>query len=128
MPHIARILICLPQSIREAPSNATFRMASFSCFNGSISQKPCNHLGKACVEKNVPPNKNCGSVNIFANGGMELSFLATLLMIKPNPINTMRPRKLSTIISRKVASPFISCLLYTSDAADEEDSVDLGGR
>src|SRR5674536_374826 len=23
---------------------------------------------------------------------------------------------------------FISCLLYTSDAADEEDSVDLGGR
>src|SRR5665648_1120557 len=24
--------------------------------------------------------------------------------------------------------PFMSCLLYTSDAADEEDSVDLGGR
>ena len=24
--------------------------------------------------------------------------------------------------------PFIFCLLYTSDAADEEDSVDLGGR
>ena len=24
--------------------------------------------------------------------------------------------------------PFIVCLLYTSDAADEEDSVDLGGR
>ena len=24
--------------------------------------------------------------------------------------------------------PFIYCLLYTSDAADEEDSVDLGGR
>ena len=23
---------------------------------------------------------------------------------------------------------FISCLLYTSDAADEEDSVDIGGR
>ena len=23
---------------------------------------------------------------------------------------------------------FIHCLLYTSDAADEEDSVDLGGR
>src|SRR5664279_4451030 len=23
---------------------------------------------------------------------------------------------------------YISCLLYTSDAADEEDSVDLGGR
>ena len=24
--------------------------------------------------------------------------------------------------------PYKSCLLYTSDAADEEDSVDLGGR
>ena len=23
---------------------------------------------------------------------------------------------------------FTNCLLYTSDAADEEDSVDLGGR
>ena len=25
-------------------------------------------------------------------------------------------------------SSFLTCLLYTSDAADEEDSVDLGGR
>eukprot|EP00658_Telonema_sp_P-2_P023376 TRINITY_DN19363_c0_g1_i1.p2 TRINITY_DN19363_c0_g1~~TRINITY_DN19363_c0_g1_i1.p2 ORF type:complete len:122 (-),score=20.21 TRINITY_DN19363_c0_g1_i1:29-394(-) len=24
--------------------------------------------------------------------------------------------------------PYLGCLLYTSDAADEEDSVDLGGR
>src|SRR5665648_1238522 len=27
-----------------------------------------------------------------------------------------------------VTVPFAACLLYTSDAADEEDSVDLGGR
>eukprot|EP00658_Telonema_sp_P-2_P063874 TRINITY_DN5269_c0_g1_i1.p2 TRINITY_DN5269_c0_g1~~TRINITY_DN5269_c0_g1_i1.p2 ORF type:complete len:102 (-),score=24.70 TRINITY_DN5269_c0_g1_i1:35-340(-) len=26
------------------------------------------------------------------------------------------------------AQPLVGCLLYTSDAADEEDSVDLGGR
>ena len=26
------------------------------------------------------------------------------------------------------SNPCIGCLLYTSDAADEEDSVDLGGR
>ena len=25
-------------------------------------------------------------------------------------------------------TPPLTCLLYTSDAADEEDSVDLGGR
>eukprot|EP00658_Telonema_sp_P-2_P005265 TRINITY_DN11971_c0_g1_i1.p1 TRINITY_DN11971_c0_g1~~TRINITY_DN11971_c0_g1_i1.p1 ORF type:complete len:178 (+),score=44.28 TRINITY_DN11971_c0_g1_i1:33-536(+) len=28
----------------------------------------------------------------------------------------------------KITSVFQTCLLYTSDAADEEDSVDLGGR
>src|SRR5664280_3701918 len=31
-------------------------------------------------------------------------------------------------LSRLKSSYFIECLLYTSDAADEEDSVDLGGR
>src|SRR5665648_1112279 len=30
-------------------------------------------------------------------------------------------------VDRKVMT-YIPCLLYTSDAADEEDSVDLGGR
>eukprot|EP00658_Telonema_sp_P-2_P077277 TRINITY_DN694_c0_g1_i4.p1 TRINITY_DN694_c0_g1~~TRINITY_DN694_c0_g1_i4.p1 ORF type:complete len:140 (-),score=35.61 TRINITY_DN694_c0_g1_i4:56-475(-) len=30
--------------------------------------------------------------------------------------------------SHNVAPSFQGCLLYTSDAADEEDSVDLGGR
>eukprot|EP00658_Telonema_sp_P-2_P075511 TRINITY_DN65097_c0_g1_i1.p2 TRINITY_DN65097_c0_g1~~TRINITY_DN65097_c0_g1_i1.p2 ORF type:complete len:107 (-),score=41.40 TRINITY_DN65097_c0_g1_i1:88-408(-) len=35
----------------------------------------------------------------------------------------------SDILSHLPASvQFIHCLLYTSDAADEEDSVDLGGR
>eukprot|EP00658_Telonema_sp_P-2_P047792 TRINITY_DN36384_c0_g1_i2.p1 TRINITY_DN36384_c0_g1~~TRINITY_DN36384_c0_g1_i2.p1 ORF type:complete len:342 (-),score=38.25 TRINITY_DN36384_c0_g1_i2:33-1058(-) len=29
---------------------------------------------------------------------------------------------------RRAAQRFVHCLLYTSDAADEEDSVDLGGR
>src|SRR5664279_6536973 len=35
----------------------------------------------------------------------------------------------SKALSLRVRSPWCcSCLLYTSDAADEEDSVDLGGR
>src|SRR5664280_3720604 len=29
---------------------------------------------------------------------------------------------------RVVVEQYLACLLYTSDAADEEDSVDLGGR
>ena len=32
------------------------------------------------------------------------------------------------IIKDIIKRPFITCLLYTSDAADEEDSVDIGGR
>ena len=36
---------------------------------------------------------------------------------------------LSTPSNLKLEEPIdIACLLYTSDAADEEDSVDLGGR
>ena len=32
-------------------------------------------------------------------------------------------------IYKKIGATVVSaCLLYTSDAADEEDSVDLGGR
>ena len=39
--------------------------------------------------------------------------------------------KLATVSDEKrivVGPVLIPCLLYTSDAADEEDSVDLGGR
>ena len=39
--------------------------------------------------------------------------------------------RLSSVVSvEKISgkSGFWACLLYTSDAADEEDSVDLGGR
>eukprot|EP00658_Telonema_sp_P-2_P081632 TRINITY_DN8428_c0_g1_i1.p1 TRINITY_DN8428_c0_g1~~TRINITY_DN8428_c0_g1_i1.p1 ORF type:complete len:421 (+),score=80.09 TRINITY_DN8428_c0_g1_i1:150-1265(+) len=35
---------------------------------------------------------------------------------------------LSNHLSSQLLSHFSTCLLYTSDAADEEDSVDLGGR
>ena len=40
-------------------------------------------------------------MKMLANGGIELSFFATLLMINPNPINTTRPIKLRTSISKK---------------------------
>ena len=37
-------------------------------------------------------------------------------------------RKLSPNESPHSEAQLLFCLLYTSDAADEEDSVDLGGR
>ena len=39
-----------------------------------------------------------------------------------NVLNCVRP------ITRRVISMYERCLLYTSDAADERSSVDLGGR
>ena len=41
------------------------------------------------------------------------------------PLNS---EEFSNIIPKIGADPDDICLLYTSDAADEEDSVDLGGR
>src|SRR5664279_6200617 len=38
------------------------------------------------------------------------------------------PTVLATLAPRNEPSRLKTCLLYTSDAADEEDSVDLGGR
>ena len=59
--HRARIPSCLPQAVRCAPSKATFRMASLSCFSGKYSQIRASQCGKASVEKKVPPNRSCGS-------------------------------------------------------------------
>src|SRR5665648_1285596 len=42
-------------------------------------------------------------------------------------IRTIQP-SLSSIPKHGISKPLGVCLLYTSDAADEEDSVDLGGR
>ena len=39
-----------------------------------------------------------------------------------------KPHFFAEILSQKSRVRLIHCLLYTSDAADEEDSVDLGGR
>src|SRR5665648_1188830 len=45
------------------------------------------------------------------------------MVLKPQPIWDA-----VEVIKKNKSSLPLSCLLYTSDAADEEDSVDLGGR
>ena len=94
-----------------APSKEILRMALLKCVSGKILQKTCNHFGKKLMGKKVPANKNCGSVNILAKGGIVLSFLATLLTTKPKPINTINAIKLSSIISRNVVKPCTSVKL-----------------
>src|SRR5664280_2308424 len=38
------------------------------------------------------------------------------------------PQGEESLLGAEAGVSFMTCLLYTSDAADEEDSVDLGGR
>src|SRR5664280_2589829 len=45
-----------------------------------------------------------------------------------NDVRTHRSLNKDAPVSRPVQRTGTICLLYTSDAADEEDSVDLGGR
>ena len=45
---------------------------------------------------------------------------------RPDPLDTNEPHNLARTIAALKLN--YVCLLYTSDAADEEDSVDLGGR
>ena len=40
----------------------------------------------------------------------------------------MSVKTLTVMIEKYIDTPHITCLLYTSDAADERSSVDLGGR
>src|SRR5665648_1144695 len=59
---------------------------------------------------------------IRARDALSLSSLIRLSLLYPS---TFRERFWSFIASTSLVE---YCLLYTSDAADEEDSVDLGGR
>src|SRR5674536_259887 len=42
--------------------------------------------------------------------------------------NVRSPSAYNRLTTFLIIATFCTCLLYTSDAADEEDSVDLGGR
>ena len=41
---------------------------------------------------------------------------------------SQNPKEIITEVSIEVFDKTVNCLLYTSDAADERSSVDLGGR
>eukprot|EP00656_Telonema_subtile_P050428 TRINITY_DN6523_c0_g1_i1.p1 TRINITY_DN6523_c0_g1~~TRINITY_DN6523_c0_g1_i1.p1 ORF type:complete len:166 (-),score=19.65 TRINITY_DN6523_c0_g1_i1:61-558(-) len=78
---------------------------------------PAQMVGSGCLARGEdPPQSKAG------RGAASLMHGGGCMMDPPRgPIHT----------SRRLCQPpanQVSCLLYTSDAADEEDSVDLGGR
>src|SRR5665648_337703 len=84
--------------------------------------------------------KMFGGVGFLVNGNMACGVHKDNLIVRVGPGNyqsTLETEhvKVFDMTGRPmtgwvmVAAPgFETCLLYTSDAADEEDSVDLGGR
>src|SRR5665648_573086 len=70
------------------------------------------------------------SVVAFTNTGELLVGEPARRQMISNPEGTVlaAKRKMGTDFKFNVRGKIYTCLLYTSDAADEEDSVDLGGR
>src|SRR5665648_638883 len=70
-----------------------------------------------------------GSAPVVASIAKELG--AIVVGMVSTPFNVERARGIKAeegLIALQNAADTVICLLYTSDAADEEDSVDLGGR
>src|SRR5664280_3741986 len=57
-----------------------------------------------------------------------ISFAGLLAMLMTPVSDRLENHGISRVFSSVISVLIIVCLLYTSDAADEEDSVDLGGR
>src|SRR5665648_1229898 len=86
----------------------------------------------AQVRQKPPPRPALGMAHIVAG---EHGFAGQLAATRHSPLSFLRISnesrlRLVTIHKRgsHLAEIYGDCLLYTSDAADEEDSVDLGGR
>src|SRR5678816_4959289 len=83
--------------------------------------------GTAYVAATDYPGQNTGTGEVIIGTG-----LAVTLNVSPlNPIGALTIDAGSGTTSLTISNTFIlnvTCLLYTSDAADERSSVDLGGR
>ncbi len=65
-PQINRIRICGQQEAREAPSNATLRMASLNAVKGRNLIMGWRNAGNAVFGKKVPDKKYCGNIKRLA--------------------------------------------------------------
>src|SRR5678815_66877 len=74
-------------------------------------------------------SRSAGFVNKERSQKVGGSFSNPIDMKKPSPYFTIPLASRFFFFSRSVRSKLLlPCLLYTSDAADERSSVDLGGR
>src|SRR5664280_916859 len=91
---------------------------NFPDFTGRVCPAPCE--GSCVLGINNPPVTIKNIEQVIADHGWDNGW------ITPEPPKKRTGKKVAVIGSGPAG--LCACLLYTSDAADEEDSVDLGGR
>src|SRR5665648_950938 len=85
-------------------------------FNAEIIGVKANVLDKASLESaKLVINEKLGPIDLLINGAGGNS-----------PQATTQVEQIEEVDLSNLDKTFYGCLLYTSDAADEEDSVDLG--
>ena len=86
---------------------------------------------KGFYDKVIQFMRNLFSGGFKDNKHLSFGFLTGILRVARESIfSGMNNLAINSVLDNKYSSyfGFTACLLYTSDAADEEDSVDLGGR
>src|SRR5665648_581029 len=81
--------------------------------------------GRIDSQEKKYPNEDKGGI---LNARILWTFSAAYRVTKDTSYLTVAKRTKDYILGHFVDRLYGGCLLYTSDAADEEDSVDLGGR
>eukprot|EP00658_Telonema_sp_P-2_P065317 TRINITY_DN54584_c0_g1_i4.p1 TRINITY_DN54584_c0_g1~~TRINITY_DN54584_c0_g1_i4.p1 ORF type:complete len:177 (+),score=36.90 TRINITY_DN54584_c0_g1_i4:126-656(+) len=91
---------------------------------GAATSKKGGGGGATGVDR--PPRGRGGAQNTTASGSQALD--GSGATSGPFPVCGDISGVMGGSASSSIATISVACLLYTSDAADEEDSVDLGGR
>src|SRR5678815_3843263 len=112
--------------IRDRPGTGALELASAACRTrvGELFQAPCPGWPRARFQ--------CPDLMIAAASVADIEhehYLAILGEIHPG-VNTLLTHLAFHMHPERTAvcEAYDACLLYTSDAADERSSVDLGGR
>src|SRR5665648_1276379 len=72
-------------------------------------------------------------IPVFCSIATQTPLSSVLFLSSPNVTSRLQcilstPQWFLAAVAKSMTLFTLACLLYTSDAADEEDSVDLGGR
>src|SRR5664279_5942110 len=104
------VLLCFTTAIAQTTTCAPIVEQALAAVQQDYSTLGRNQACYGFVSLQATPRQNVQNFSFTKDGDL----------VNVADIETIRLSRLDTVHN--------TCLLYTSDAADEEDSVDLGGR